>query len=114
MGHPKLLSDRDAGTSSVTPDAIVTAFLATVRRNLPAPEVNHNDDGAVSLEWESDYGLACLDVTATEFRFLISPYQGAQGRTYLMDGDIGEGESVEAVVKKMAKIPSLVASRLFG
>ena len=99
-------------TKNIEP--IVTAFLSGMSRRTPAPEVSHNEDGSVTLEWSSDVGLACLDIEPHEFRFMVSPYHGPQSRTYLMDGDIGVDESVESVIEKMARIPDLVSSRLFG
>jgi hypothetical protein len=93
----------------------VKLFLAGVGQEIPAPDVSPTSNGTINLEWQSNEGLAFLEVGQTRYSGHIQPRRGV---TIFFEGQLSQlqesfaTQQVLAMVKQFlygasgSKIPS--------
>lgn len=51
-------------------------FLNTLPNDHPFPELTPNPNGTISMDWETEYGNACLEIGKTRYSFYIKQHFG--------------------------------------
>lgn len=77
------------GALAPTPEscAHVKSFLAGVGREIPAPDVSPSSNGTINLEWQSNEGIAFLEVGRTRYSGHIQPTRGV---TIFLEGQFSQ------------------------
>ena len=79
------------------------AALSSLLAAVPLPDITPNPNGTISMEWETERGVAHLEVGATRFSFFLQPRVG--GSTYAA----GLASSIP-----VQSLGALIASALFS
>jgi hypothetical protein len=71
--------------------------LDQVSRDAPVPDITPNTNGTISFEWESEYGVAHLEIGKTKYSFYVKPNIGnptlGDGFAERMTSDVGQAIS---------------------
>jgi len=59
------------------------AAVEGILRQAPVPDISPNPNGTISLEWESTWGVAHLEIGRTKFSFYV---KSGSGNPYFADG----------------------------
>lgn len=71
------------------------AALNILEASAPAPEITPNPNGTLSLEWETEKGVAYLEIGRTRYSFCILPRDGS---AILIDGISDDVSSTVGII----------------